>query len=367
MLNLTGISKMLNLTGISKMLNLSEMLTKLDLTDRLNLARRWFTRIVASLATACFLAGSLLGTQALAQSAFKPTGPVKIVVMFPPGGGTDAVARIVGERLTELWQQQVIIENKAGAQGNIGTAYASKANPDGQTLMIAHQGVMTVNPHLYKDMGLDIRKDIVPVGRLTQQPFVLVAHPSVPAKTLKELEALAKSQPGKLSYGSSAAGPQLAVELFKFTTGADLLHVAYKGAGPAVIDVLGGNINLLVANPSSVAQHVQAGRLRAIVLFGAQGVGVLPSAPTAIDAGYPALGDMPEWYGLAVPALTPAVVIAQLNRDVNAVLSDASVQKRISALGLNASPSTPAEFSEQINRDYARWGSLIQKAGIRFE
>ena len=339
----------------------------LNFTDRPTLAQRWFARLLASLGVACFLAGSVLGTQAIAQAAFKPTGPVKIVVMFPPGGGTDAVARIVGERLTELWQQQVIIENKAGAQGNIGTAYASKAAPDGQTLMIAHQGVMTVNPHLYKDMGFDVRKDIVPVGRLTQQPFVLVAHPSVPANTLKELEALAKSKPGKLSYGSSAAGPQLAVELFKFTTGAELLHVAYKGAGPAVIDVLGGNIDLLVANPSSVAQHVQAGRLRALVLFGAHGVGVLPSAPTAIDAGYPALGDMPEWYGLAVPAATPVALIALLNKDVNAVLSDASVQKRISALGLNASPSTPAEFSEQINRDYVRWGNLIQQAGIRFE
>ena len=329
--------------------------------------QRWLNRLAVKLATVSLLACAMTGMQAAAQSAFKPTGPVKIVVMFPPGGGTDAVARIVGERLTELWQQQVIIENKAGAQGNIGTAYASKAAPDGQTLMIAHQGVMTVNPHLYKDMGFDVRQDIVPVGRLTQQPFVLVAHPSVPATTLKEVEALAKSKPGKLSYGSSAAGPQLAVELFKFTTGADLLHVAYKGAGPAVIDVLGGNIDLLVANPSSVAQHVQSGKLRAIVLFGSQGVGVLPGAPTAIDAGYPALGDIPEWYGLAVPAATPASLIAQLNKDVNAVLSDASVQKRINALGLNASPSTPAEFSEQINRDYARWGKLIQQAGIRFE
>ena len=330
-------------------------------------SQRWLTQLVLNLGVVSLLLSTVTGAQAFAQPAFKPTGPVKIVVMFPPGGGTDAVARIVGERLTELWQQQVIIENKAGAQGNIGTAYASKAAPDGQTLMIAHQGVMTVNPHLYKDMGFDVRKDIVPVGRLTQQPFVLVAHPSVPANTLKEVEALAKSKPGKLSYGSSAAGPQLAVELFKFTTGADLLHVAYKGAGPAVIDVLGGNIDLLVANPSSVAQHVQTGKLRAIVLFGAQGVGVLPGAPTAIDAGYPALGDMPEWYGLAVPASTPVALIGQLNKDVNAVLSDASVQKRISALGLNASPSTPAEFSEQINRDYVRWGNLIQQAGIRFE
>ena len=233
--------------------------------------------------------------------------------------------------------------------------------------MIAHQGVMTVNPHLYKDMGLDVTKDIVPVGRLTQQPFVLVAHPSVPVKTLKDVEELAKNQPDKLSYGSSAAGPQLAVELFKFATGAKLLHVAYKGAGPAVIDVLGGNINLLVANPSSVAQHVQSGKLRAIVLFGSQGVGVLPGTPTAIDAGYPALGDIPEWYGLAVPAATPAKVIQQLNQDLNTVLSQASVQSRISALGLNASPSSSAEFVEQIKRDYARWGRLIQQAGLKVE
>ncbi len=323
--------------------------------------------VLPSLMAACALLGGLGPLEAFAQAAFKPSGPVKIVVMFPPGGGTDAVARIVGERLTDLWQQQVVIENKAGAQGNIGTAYAAKAAPDGHTLMIAHQGVMTVNPHLYKDMGLDVTKDIVPVGRLTQQPFVLVAHPSVPVKTLKDVEEMAKNQPDKLSYGSSAAGPQLAVELFKFTTGAKLLHVAYKGAGPAVIDVLGGNINLLVANPSSVAQHVQSGKLRAIVLFGSQGVGVLPGTPTAIDAGYPALGDIPEWYGLAVPAATPAKVIQQLNQDLNTVLSQASVQSRISALGLNASPSTSVEFVEQIKRDYARWGRLIQQAGLKVE
>ena len=339
----------------------------LKVRDRSTQPRVRLAGLLAKLNVACFLLVTFMGAQVCAQTSFKPTAPVKIVVMFPPGGGTDAVARIVGERLTEMWQQQVIIENKAGAQGNIGTAYASKATPDGYTLMIAHQGVMTVNPHLYKDMGFDVKKDIVPVGRLTQQPFVLVAHPSVPVNTLKDVEALAKSKPGKLTYGSSAAGPQLAVELFKFTTGVDLLHVAYKGAGPAVIDVLGGNIDLLVANPSSVAQHVQAGKLRAIVLFGSQGVGVLPGAPTAIDAGYPALGDIPEWYGLAVPAQTPVALIAALNHDVNTVLSEPTVQKRISALGLNASPSTPAEFLDQINRDYARWGSLIQKAGIRFE
>lgn len=316
----------------------------------------------ATLVCLFFVAGN-----ALAQAQFKPTAPVKIIVGFPPGGGTDAVSRIVAERLTQLWQQQVIVENRAGAQGNIGTAYASRMPADGYTMMIAHQGVLTVNPHLYKDMGFDPFKDIVPVARVTQQPFVLVAHPSVPANNLKELEALAKSKPGKLNYGSSATGPQLAVELFKFNTGSDLMHIAYKGAGPAVIDLLGGNIDLLVANPTSVAQHVKSGKLKAIVLFGKDPVGVLPGVPTAIDAGYPALADIPEWYGLAVPGATPANVVAQLNHDINLVLNDPEVKKRISDLGLNASPTTPADFSQQIRRDYDRWGELIKRAGIKGE
>jgi len=307
----------------------------------------------------------LLSGNAIAQAQFKPTAPVKIIVAFPPGGGTDAVSRIVAERLTELWHQQVIVENRAGAQGNIGTAYATKTPADGYTMFIAHQGVLTVNPHLYKDMGFDPFKDVAPVARVTQQPFVLVAHPSVAANNLKELEALAKSKPGKLNYGSSATGPQLAVELFKYNTGSDLMHIAYKGAGPAVVDLLGGNIDLLVANPTSVAQHVKSGKLKAIVLFGKDPVGVLPGVPTAIDAGYPALADIPEWYGLAVPAATPSVVVTQLNHDINSVLNDPAVKQRISDLGLNASPTTPEDFAQQIRRDYERWGALIQKAGIK--
>jgi tripartite-type tricarboxylate transporter receptor subunit TctC len=174
----------------------------------------WLRLIAAALMSAM-----LWTSNAFAQPQFKPTAPVKIIVAFPPGGGTDAVSRIVAERLTDMWRQQVIVENRAGAQGNIGTAYATKMPADGYTMMIAHQGVLTVNPHLYKDMGFDPFKDLAPVARVTQQPFVLVAHPSVAANNLKELEALAKSKPGKLNYGSSATGPQLAVELFKYNTG----------------------------------------------------------------------------------------------------------------------------------------------------
>ncbi|MEI6115695.1 MAG: tripartite tricarboxylate transporter substrate binding protein [Burkholderiales bacterium] len=305
---------------------------------------------------------------ALAEGAFKPTGPVRIVVPFPPGGGTDAMSRILGEKLGAIWQQPVIVENRPGAQGNVGTAYALKTPPDGMTWVVAHQGVLAVNPFLYKkDLGFDVFQDMVPIGRATQQPFVLVANPKVPASTLKELEALAKAEPGKLSFGSSAAGPQLAVEMFKYTTGVDMLHVAYKGAGPAVIDVLAGNIDMLVANPTSIAQHVKSGKLKALVAFGSEPVSVLPGVATAPQAGYPMLGDIPEWYGFAVPAGTPEATVRKLNEDLNTALRDPVVARKLSELGLNASPTTPAEFANQIRRDNERWGKLIREAGVRMD
>ncbi|MFZ9543010.1 MAG: Bug family tripartite tricarboxylate transporter substrate binding protein, partial [Hylemonella sp.] len=244
-----------------------------------------------------------------AQSAFTPTRQVTLVVPFPPGGGTDALGRIVVERLSAVWKQPVIVDNRAGAQGNVGTAWAAKAPADGHTLVLAHQGVFTVNPHLYKESALDPLRDFKPITRGTQQPFVLVAHPSLPAQSLRELIALAKSQPGKLSYGSSASGPQLAGEMFKAATQVDMLHVAYKGAGPAVVDLLAGHIPLMVANPASVAPHVRTGKLKALVLFGKDPLDVLPGTPTAEQAGYPTLGEMPEWYGFAVPAATPAELL----------------------------------------------------------
>lgn len=299
-----------------------------------------------------------------AQGAFAPNRNVTIVVPFPPGGGTDALARILAEKLTQLWKQPVVVENRAGAQGNIGTAYAAKAAPDGHTLALAHQGVFTVNPHLYKDAPFDPLKDLRPVSRSTQQPFVLVAHPSLPANSVKELVALAKSQPGKLSYGSSASGPQLAGEMFKAATQVDMLHVAYKGAGPAVVDLLAGHIPLMVANPTSVAPHVRSGKLKALVLLGKDPLDVLPGTPTAEQAGYPTLGDMPEWYGFAVPAATPSGVVQQLNKDLLAALNDQNVQARIRALGLVPSTSSPEEFSEQIQRDYQSAARLVKLAGI---
>jgi tripartite-type tricarboxylate transporter receptor subunit TctC len=299
-----------------------------------------------------------------AQGAFAPSRQVTLVVPFPPGGGTDALGRIVVERLSALWKQPVIVDNRSGAQGNVGTAWASKAPTDGHTLVLAHQGVFTVNPHLYKESSLDPLKDFKPITRGTQQPFVLVAHPSLAAQSVRELVALAKSQPGKLSFGSSASGPQLAGEMFKAATQVDMLHVAYKGAGPAVVDLLAGHIPLMVANPASVAPHVRTGKLKALVLFGKDPLDVLPGTPTAEQAGYPALGEMPEWYGFAVPTATPTAVVNALNQDLQSVLNEPGVQSRIRALGLVPAPSTPEAFAEQIRRDYQAVARLVKLAGI---
>ncbi|MDO9025959.1 tripartite tricarboxylate transporter substrate binding protein [Zwartia sp.] len=300
----------------------------------------------------------------MADSAFNPTKPVKIVVPFPPGGGTDAFSRILGEKLGQMWKQQVIVENRGGAQGNVGTAYGAKAPADGYTLVLAHQGAFTVNPYTYQDVGFDPIKDFIPVSRGTQQPFVLVANPGMNVKNLKEFIAYAKTQPGKLSYGSSASGPQLTGEMFKAVTGVDMLHVAYKGAGPGIVDVLAGHINLFVANPTSVAPHVRSGKLIGLVMFGPDGVAVLPDTPTAAQAGFPELGKMPEWYGLAVPAGTPPKVVEQLNKDITTALNDPGVKGRLNGLGLNASPSTPKEFADQIQRDLTASKDLVKKAGL---
>lgn len=303
-------------------------------------------------------------TPVWADSAFNPTKPVKIVVPFPPGGGTDAFSRILGEKLGQMWKQQVIVENRGGAQGNVGTAYGARAPADGYTLVLAHQGAFTVNPYTYKDVGFDPIKDFIPVSRGTQQPFVLVANPGMNVKNLKEFIAYAKTQPGKLSYGSSASGPQLTGEMFKAVTGVDMMHVAYKGAGPGIVDVLAGHINLFVANPTSVAPHVRSGKLIGLVMFGPDGVEVLPDTPTAAQAGFPDLGKMPEWYGLAVPAGTPPKVVEQLNQDITAALNDPGVKGRLNGLGLNASPSTPKEFADQIQRDLTASKDLVKKAAL---
>jgi len=296
-----------------------------------------------------------------------PGKPIRFIVPFPPGGGTDAFARILSPKLTEYLGQQVIVDNRAGAQGNIGTAAAAKSPPDGYTVVLAHQGALTINPHLYANTGYDTLRDFAAVARGTATAMVLVAHPALPAKTLKELAALARQNPGKLTFASTASGQQLAGELFKLTTKTNLLHVPYKGAGPAVIDLLAGNVILMFSNPTSIVPHVKAGRLRAIAILGGRRNEALPEAQTALEAGYPDLAVVLEWYGVAAPAATPRDIVARLHAAIVKALGSPDVMERMNALGQTISPASPDLFQKQIREDFERWGKVVKAAGIKAE
>lgn len=296
-----------------------------------------------------------------------PERPIRFIVPFPPGGGTDALARIVGPRLTEYLGQQIIIDNRGGAQGSIGTALGARAAPDGYTILFAHQGALVVNPHMYSTPGYDTLRDFAAVSRSTQMAFILVAHPSVPANSMKELAALAKRAPGKVTFASTSAVPQLVGELFKLTTNTDLLHVPYKGAGPAVVDLLAGHVNVMFANPTSTVPHVKAGRLRALGVTGNARNEALPDVPTAVEAGYPDLGNVIEWYGVAVPAGTPGAIIARLNAAVVRALNSPDAVSSIRNLGQTPAPSTPEHFAQQIRAEYARWAKVVKVSGAKVD
>lgn len=300
-------------------------------------------------------------------SATFPDKPVRLIVPFPPGGGSDTLARILAKKMQEIWGQPLVIDNRGGAQGSVGTALGAKAPPDGYTIVLIVQGAMAINPHTYDNVGYDVLKDFAPIVRGTEQSYVLVANPNVPVKTLKDVEALARAKPGKLTFATSGAGPQLVGELFKLTTQTNLLHVPYKGAGPASVAVLAGETDFLISNPTAVVQQIKAGKLRGIAVLGKDRIESIPDVPNAIESGYPALSDIPEWYGFAAPAGTPEPIIAKLNADFVQALNDPEVQKSIRALGTTPSPSTPEEFAKQIKYDYERWGKVVKAAGVKAE
>lgn len=310
---------------------------------------------------------SLVLAAAPAWSQDFPSRPVRFVVPFPPGGGTDGFARILGAKLTDLWGQQVIVDNRGGAQGNIGTAVGARAVPDGHTITLAHQGALVVNPHLYSNTGYDTLRDFAAVSLGTRMAFVLVAHPSVPARSMKELADLAKKNPGKITFASTSAAPHLVGELFKLTTGTNMIHVPYKGAGPAVIDLLAGHVNIMFSNPTSTVPHVKSGKLRALGVMDGRRNEAMPDVPTAIEAGYPALGNVIEWYGVVVPAATPRAVIAKLNADIVRALGAPDTAGRIQAMGQGVSSSTPAEFAKLIREEYQRWGRVVKESGAKVD
>ena len=305
-------------------------------------------------------------TAAPAQAAESyPTKPVRFIVPFPPGGGTDGLARVLGAKLSETWGQQVIVDNRGGAQGNIGTAIGAKAVADGYTITLGHQGALTINPHLYASPGYDALRDFAPVTKATEMAFILVVHPSLPARSMKELETLAKRNPGKLTFASTSAGPQMAGELFRLTTKTNMLHVPYKGGGPAVIDLLAGHVTIMFSNPTATVPHVKAGKLRALGVMDRKRNDALPDVPSALEAGYPDLSNVIEWYGIVVPAATPRDIVARLNADIHRALKAPDVLKRVTSLGQTPSAGTPEEFADLMRAEHERWGRVVKASGAK--
>ncbi len=292
-----------------------------------------------------------------------PVKPIRFIIPFPPGGGTDLFGRLLAQKISEAWGHQVIVDSRPGAQGSLGTAQAARAEPDGYTLLLAQTGPFTINPFIYKNVGYDPIKDFNAVSLGTDQPYLVVVHPSVPARTLKELAMLAKTQPGKMSYASSSSIAQLVGELFKLVTRSDILHIPYKGAGGATFDLLAGNVDLMFSTPTASIPHVVARKLRALAITSTSRDPNLPDIPTSKESGFPEF-EATGWYGISVPASTPRYIILSLNAEISRVLSLPDVKVRLARGGLNASSSSPEHFAELIKRDYDRWGKVVKSIGM---
>lgn len=308
---------------------------------------------LARLGALAALAIAVLAPPSLAQTF--PAKPVHIIVPFPPAGGADSLARIMGPYLTKLWGQPVIIENKPGASGHIGADFVAASPADGYTLLMSSTASLT-------EKNVD---QFAPVTLVSASPYVIVANPRVPAANVRELIEHAKKNPGKLAFGSSGTGAasHLSAELFKSLAGIDMLHVPYKGTGQAVTDLLAGQIDLMFAPAQSVMPHVQAGKLKALAVTSARRSATLPELPTVAESGLPgyeAIG----WFGLLAPAAAPKAIVGKLSQDANQVLAEPEVRQRMLVLGAEPSGDTPEQFARFIREDQAKWSKLMRERGI---
>jgi tripartite-type tricarboxylate transporter receptor subunit TctC len=305
------------------------------------------------------------GAACLAQSY--PSKPIRMVVPFPPGGAADLVARTIAPRLGDALGQQVVIDNRAGANGVIGVDAVAKSAPDGYSLVLSTLGPLAINPHLQK-MPYDSLKDLAPVTLLVMNPIILVAHPSVPARSIAELTALARSRPGRLTSGSSGNGSinHLAIEQYKLLAGIDITHVAYKGEAPSLTDVVGGQIDLMVASVLISHAYVKAGRLRGLAALAAKRSPALPDLPTMEEAGVKGYA-ADAWLGAMVAAGTPRDIVARLNGEITRVLQRPDVRESLVSRGSEPVGSTPEAFAAYIRDEFNRYGKVIRAAGVKLE
>ena len=316
------------------------------------------------------LSAGFVITSALAQSGIPafPSKPLTMVVGFAPGGGTDIVARIIARHLGEQLGQAVMVDNKTGAGGNIATDFVARAEPDGYTLLLGSVGSLTVAPHLVAKLPYRPLVDLAPVTMAVVFPNVLVVNPAFPAKTLAEYVKLAKDKPGTVTQASSGIGGagHLAGELLKIRAGIDAIHVAYKGGGPGMLAVMGGEVNAYYATPVSAGAQIKSGKVRALATTGLKRDRLLPDVPTVAESGYPGY-EATNWYAYVVPAKTPAAVVTRLNQALVKTLNLPEVVDALQKQGLDPSPSTPAELAAFMQREFNTWGKVVKQAGIKAE
>jgi tripartite-type tricarboxylate transporter receptor subunit TctC len=322
-------------------------------------------RSVALLALLAVPLAILVGPGPAHAQAF-PNKPVRLVVPFPPGGPLDTVGRALAQKLTEAWGQSVIVDNRPGAGGNIGADLVAKAAPDGYTVVMGALSTHAVNPSLYAKMPYDAIKDFAPITLVAITPNVLVVNPSLPVNSVRELVAYAKANPGKLAFGSGSNGSagHLAGELFKADTGTDLLHVPFKGAAPAMQALLSGDIQLMFDNLASASAQVKAGKLKALAVTTARRSPLAPDLPTMAESGVPGF-DISTWFGLLAPAGTPPEIVGRWNAEVGRILRTPEMRERLTAMGAEPAPDTPAEFAQFIASEAAKYARIVKVSGAK--
>ena len=303
---------------------------------------------------------------ALAQSF--PDRPVTIVVPFPPGGGTDAGARLIAQKLSTRWGQSVIIDNKAGAAGMVGSEYVSRAKPDGYTLLIGNIGTFSINPSLYKKMPYDSEKAFVPVSMIAELPYFLLVTPTLKANNIKEFIAFAKANPGAVTYASSGSGsgPHLAGEMFEKATGLDMMHVPYKGGGPAAADVMAGHVNMYFSTVLESIGSVKSGKLKALGASSLVRSPAMPELPTIAESGVPGF-DAASWIGIAAPAGTPPALVDKIAADIKAVISEQDTKQTLIQQGATPMPLAPAAFKARIESDRVRYAKVIKDGNVQVD
>ncbi len=293
-----------------------------------------------------------------------PDRAIRIIVPFAPGGSTDIVARITSQKLSERLKQSVVIDSRGGGGGNIGSDMVAKAPPDGYTLLLGTVGSLTINPTLYKKMPYDPLRDLAPIGYFGSTPNILVVHPSLPPRSVRELIAFARSRPGQLNYGSGGTGGSihLAAELFKSLAKVDMVHVPYKGSAPALIDLLGGQTQLMFATMPPALPHVKSGRLRALGVTGAQRSPLVPGLPTIAESGLPGY-EITQWWALLGPPGLPPAIVTRLNSELNAILQQSDVKERFASEGAVTAPNTPEWLASFMKSEVAKWAKVVRASG----